>query len=49
MLEMESLGPLTTVASGARVEHVERWTLHKGVSLSSWTDAELDRIILPLI
>jgi hypothetical protein len=49
MLEMESLGPMTVVASGASVVHVERWSLHKDVSLSSWTDAELDRVILPLI
>ena len=28
MLEVESLGPLTTLAPGAAVEHVEHWELH---------------------
>ncbi|MCW5977615.1 MAG: hypothetical protein KIT09_06040 [Bryobacteraceae bacterium] len=49
MLEIETLGPLGRVASGESVEHVERWSLHKGVNVSSWTDAEVDRVILPLV
>jgi hypothetical protein len=46
-LELETLGPLEQVAPGATVEHIERWSLHKNVSIREWTDAELDRV-LPL-
>ncbi len=49
MLELETLGPLTTVGSGAAVTHVERWSLHRDVRISSWTDEELDRVLLPLL
>jgi hypothetical protein len=48
-LELETLGPLDTLAPGASVEHVERWTLHRGITISSWTDDELDRVLLPLV
>lgn len=43
-LELETLGPLEHVAPGARVEHVEHWTLHRNVTIGAWTDAELDRV-----
>src|SRR5207253_742484 len=49
MLESETMGPLTNLAPGATVEHVERWSLHKGVRIGSWTDAEIDRVLLPLL
>lgn len=49
MLESETMGPLTTLAPGATVEHVERWTLHKNVKIASFTDAELDHVVLPLV
>jgi hypothetical protein len=49
MLESETMGPLTKLAPGATVEHVERWTLHKGVKIGSCTDAELDRVVAPLV
>jgi len=48
-LEMETLGPLTRLKPGASVEHVEYWTLHKNVQLHDYTDAELDRVLLPLV
>ncbi len=48
-LELETLGPLTTLKPGATMEHVEHWTLHKNVRISSWTDDELDRMLLPLL
>ena len=44
-LELETLGPLEEVAPGGMVEHVERWSLHKGVTIAEWTDAELDRVL----
>jgi hypothetical protein len=49
MLEMETLGPLTKVEPGKYVEHTERWTLHKNVRIAEFTDAELDRVLIPLI
>ena len=48
-LELETVGPLRTVKQGETAEHVEHWTLHKNVKISGVTDAELDRILLPLL
>ena len=44
MLELETMGPLTRVAPGAYVEHVERWSLQGGVSVRDWTDEALDNL-----
>lgn len=49
MLEIETLGPITKVAPGATLEHLERWSLHAGVSIPAWTDAALDAVLLPLL
>jgi hypothetical protein len=49
ILELETLGPMTTLAPGQSVSHTERWTAHRGVKLSTWTDEELDAVVLPLI
>ncbi|MBV8818543.1 MAG: hypothetical protein JO022_09320 [Acidobacteriaceae bacterium] len=48
-LEMETLGQLTQVKSGASIQHIERWSLAKNVHFSAWTDAEIDRVLLPLL
>jgi hypothetical protein len=48
-LELETLGEVSNVRTGASVEHVERWSLHRGIRISSWTDAELDRVLLPIL
>lgn len=48
-LEMETLGELNHLQPGAAIEHTERWSLHKGVKIASWTDAEIDRVLLPLV
>ena len=48
-LELETLGPLQRVEPGATIEHVETWSLHRGVEVGEWTDAELDRKIAPLL
>jgi hypothetical protein len=48
-LELETLGPLQHLKPGASLEHVEHWTLHKNVKLREFTDAELDRVVLPLV
>jgi hypothetical protein len=48
-LELETLGPLANVRTGGNVEHTEHWSLHRNVKISSWTDAEIDRVLLPLL
>lgn len=48
-LELETLGPLAKLEPGGSVEHTERWTLHRNVKVGNWTDAELDRVVLPLV
>ena len=48
MLEVETLGPLTRLAPGAHVEHLERWALFKDVPLPSG-DADVDRHVLPKV
>jgi hypothetical protein len=49
ILELETLGPLQKVEPGASAEHVETWSLHRGVEISQFTDEELDRVVLPLL
>lgn len=48
-LELETLGPLTKLQSGQRIEHVEQWTLHRNIKISSFDDATLDKVLLPLV
>lgn len=48
-LELETLGPLVKLARGASLTHVENWDLHRDVKIGRWDDAELDRVLLPLI
>lgn len=47
MIEVETLGPLTRVAPGATVEHIEVWSLHK--QPVGENDAEIAKAIEPLI
>jgi hypothetical protein len=49
MLELETLGPLVKLAPGERTEHIERWSLRRNVHIGDWTDAELDRVLEPLV
>jgi len=49
MLEIETLGPITKVAPGATLEHIEHWSLHAGITIPEWTDAALDAVLLPLL
>jgi hypothetical protein len=46
MLELETLGPLTKLAPGEWLTHIERWTLHSGVRLQAATDEALDAMLL---
>jgi len=48
MIELETLGPLTTLAPGAAVEHVEDWFLFDGAG-EPRNDADIDRNILPRV
>lgn len=47
-LEIETMGPMTKLAGGATLEHIERWSLHKNAALKEISDAEIDRVLLPL-
>jgi len=49
VLELETLGPLTRLAPGESLQHLERWSLHRNVKIAKWTDAELDRVLTPLV
>jgi hypothetical protein len=49
MLEMETLGPMQKVTPGAAAEHVERWSLHRNVSVPAWTDEALDGAVGKLL
>jgi hypothetical protein len=49
ILELETLGPLTVLAPGASLTHTERWTAHRDVRIKVWSDAELDRVLAPLV
>jgi hypothetical protein len=48
-LELETLGPVTVLEPGQAATHTERWTAFKGVHIERWEDAELDRVLAPLI
>lgn len=49
VLELETLGPMTRLKPGEWLHHTERWSLHEGVTIARWEDAELDRVLLPLL
>lgn len=48
-LEIETLGPMTKVSPNEGVTHVEQWSLHKDIRLAGFTDAEIDKVIAPLL
>jgi len=47
MLEVESLGPLTKLAPGASLEHIERWYLYKGEAGQS--EDQIESTMTPLL
>lgn len=47
-IEVETLGPVTTLAPGATAEHTERWSLHKDVTLGA-TEADVQKVIPALV
>ena len=48
MLEVETLSPLTMLAPGEELEHVENWFLFKGVKCDG-SEASVEKTILPLV
>lgn len=46
-LEMETLGPLVTLDQGKSATHIERWSLHKNISIPAFNDQELDQALNP--
>jgi hypothetical protein len=44
MLEIETLGPLTTLSHNEWVEHTEYWNLHRDVHVKDLTDEALDSL-----
>jgi hypothetical protein len=51
ILELESLGPLTTLCPNQSLEHVEHWELHDGLdSLDPANpEAQLDKFLEPIL
>jgi len=48
MLEMESLGPLTTLKKGGSIDHTETWKLFRNEPRCQ-TEADVDRLVQPLV
>jgi hypothetical protein len=48
-LEVETLGPMTKVAPGQRVELLEHWGLFRNVRVDELTDEQIDRSVFPLV
>lgn len=48
-LELETLGPLRTLAPGESMDHVEIWSLHRPVAVESWDDAGIDSALGSLV
>lgn len=48
MLEVETLGPLTELAPGSSLNHVEHWYLFDGVAAPE-NDADVDTNVLPVL
>lgn len=48
-LELETLGPLLELAPGALTTHVEHWSLYQDVEMKDLSEAELERVVLPLL
>jgi hypothetical protein len=49
ILELETLGPIETLAPGESLTHTERWSAFRDVRLGLWNDDELDRVLKPLL
>jgi hypothetical protein len=48
-LELETMGPLSSVAPGEATELTEVWTLHRDIRIPTVTDEALDAVFLPIL
>jgi hypothetical protein len=48
-LELETLGPLVQLNPGDATTHTESWSLHREIQVTDFTNAELDRVLKPLM
>ncbi len=48
-LEVETLGPLAEVNPDNHISHIEQWSLHRDVQMNITDEADLDRILQPLL
>jgi len=48
-LELETLGALVDLGPGESVEHVESWSLHRGMQIAGFSEAEVERVIEALL
>ena len=48
-LELETLGPMTTLAPGESVSHTERWSAHRPVRIPKFTDEAMDQVLGPIV
>jgi len=48
-LELETFGPLVKLGPEESVELIENWSLHRGVRIAEWNDANVDAVLLPLL
>lgn len=48
-LELETMGPFTTLHKDEVLTHTEHWSLHDGVMLADAEDWALDEILLPVL
>jgi len=48
-LELETLGPMTTLPRGESVSHTERWSAHRPVRIPELTDVVMDRVLGPIV
>ena len=44
-LELETLGPVADVIPDTVISHVERWSLHRDVTITNFDDAKLDGVL----
>ncbi len=49
ILEIETLGPMITLASDASVRHTEHWNLYRNISIPEVTDDAIDRALKPVM
>jgi hypothetical protein len=48
MLELETLGPMTSLQPGAAVDYIEHWFLFKGAKVAN-DDAAIDAVVMPKV